>query len=358
MNRQHRTRYFALTVLISALLFCIQSFTVAVAAFLIYLLLRFQIITLSDDLLPRIESILLLMIAVGNAVGLISAYFFSRISARPIKKLIRQIDRLASGDFKARLNFGWPIARHPSFAQLSRSFNRLAAELENTEMLRSDFINNFSHEFKTPIVSIAGFARLLRRGNLTGEQKAEYLSVIEEESLRLSSMATNVLNLTKIENQTILTDITQYNLSEQIRSAILLLEDKWERKGLVFKVNFGEHMISGNEELLKQVWINLIDNAVKFSPPGGTVEIGMNRQPDALTVCILNSGDAIPEESQERIFRKFYQADSSHAAEGNGLGLAIVKKVVELHGGTVSVQSENHVTMFTVTLPDGQTKRD
>lgn len=131
-------------------------------------------------------------------------------------------------------------------------------------MLRSDFINNFSHEFKTPIVSIAGFAKLLRRGNLTDEQKEEYLEVIEEESLRLSAMANNVLNLTRVENQTILTEVTRFNLSEQIRGAVLLLAEKWTPKNLYMDMQFGEHMICANEELLKQVWINLLDNAIKF----------------------------------------------------------------------------------------------
>ena len=116
----------------------------------------------------------------------------------------------------------------------------MAEELENTKVLRGDFINNFSHEFKTPIVSIAGFAKLLKRGNLTGQQKKEYLDIIEEEALRLSAMATNVMNMTKVENQTILTDISEYNLSEQLRSCILLLERDWERKDLELQLDFGE----------------------------------------------------------------------------------------------------------------------
>lgn len=187
-----------------------------------------------------------------------------KIILKPIKRIIDQLDRLASGDFKTRLHFGKPIADHPTFKQVEKSFNRAAEELDYTEMLRSDFINNFSHEFKTPIVSIAGFAKLLRRGNLTDEQKEEYLEVIEEESLRLSAMANNVLNLTRVENQTILTEVTRFNLSEQIRGAVLLLAEKWTPKNLYMDMQFGEHMICANEELLKQVWINLLDNAIKF----------------------------------------------------------------------------------------------
>ena len=358
MNRQNRKHYFALTVLISILFFLIQFIITSITAAIIYLLVHFQVITLDTDIRPNIGIIILYMVVISNIVGAIVAYFTSKISVRPLRNVIYQIDRLAFGDFNARLDFGLPISRHPTFSQLSQSFNQMASELKNTEMLREDFVNNFSHEFKTPIVSIAGFAKLLRRGNLTEEQKEEYLAVIEEESLRLSDMATNVLNLTRVENQTILTDVVKFNLSEQIRSSILLLADKWEKKQLNFKVDFGEYRISANEELLKQVWINLLDNAIKFSPIGGVIEVNIKNQSDSLTVDIINSGEEIPTESISRIFQKFYQADSSHSGEGNGVGLAIVKKVVELHSGTVSAQSENNLTMFTVTLPKSQTNAE
>ena len=134
----------------------------------------------------------------------------------------------------------------------------------------------------------------------------------------------------------------------------MLLEDKWDKKRLDFNVDFREHFIFANEELLKQVWINLIDNAIKFSPEGGSIEIGIKKEHDAISVYVINSGENIPAGSQARIFNKFYQADSSHSTEGNGIGLAVVKKVVELHGGTVSVQSENNLTMFLVTIPQNQ----
>lgn len=354
MNMQDKKQYLALTLFISVLMFVIQFVTIAAAGLLIYLLVHFHVIAIDDGLRPNIGSLILYMVAISSMVGVAVSYIASRISLRPINNLIRQLDRLASGDFHARLYFGHPISKRTDFMQISNSFNKLASELENTEMLRGDFINNFSHEFKTPIVSIAGFAKLLRNGNLTEEQREEYLAIIEEESLRLSYMATNVLNLTKVENQEILTDVTTFNISEQIRSAILLLADKWEKKGLELKVDFGEYMIFANEELLKQVWINLIDNAVKFSAPGGIVEIAIKERNDFLTVHLINSGEEIPQESHARIFQKFYQVDSSHAAEGNGIGLAIVKKVVELHGGTVLVRSENNLTMFSVTLPKMQ----
>ncbi len=165
--------------------------------------------------------------------------------------LIQQINRLAAGDYSARLRFGRAFSSLPGMISLAESFNKMATELQSTEMLRHDFINNFSHEFKTPIVSIAGFAKLLRRGGLTEPQKEEYLAIIEEESLRLADMATNVLNLTKIENQTILTNVSSFDLSEQIRACILLLESKWTAKNIGFRIDFDEFEITANEEQLQ-----------------------------------------------------------------------------------------------------------
>ena len=200
-------------------------------------------------------------------------------------------------------------------------------------------------------MSIAGFAKLLKRGNLTEAQKAEYLEIIEEESLRLSAMATNVLLLTKVENQSILSDTSVYNLSEQLRTCMLLLEAKWSRKRLEPELDFDEIRIEGAEELLKEVWINLLDNAIKFAPEGSSILLKAEETPSSVTVTVKNDGPEIPPKAMDKIFHKFYQADESHATEGNGVGLAIVRRVVDLHGGTVSVTSQDGITAFTVRLP-------
>lgn len=169
--------------------------------------------------------------------------------------------------------------------------------------------------------------------------------------MRLSCMATNVLNLSRIETQTILTGVTKYDLSEQIRGAILLLEDKWTRKNIDIEPDFDEHMICANEELLKEVWINLMDNAIKFTPEGGVVMLRMAEKDGWIRVSVRNTGSEIPVEKQAKIFDRFYQADESHGTDGNGIGLTVVKKIVDLHGGTVTVTSANGITDFTVTLP-------
>lgn len=347
--RQRGSRM-SLTLVLAAFVFAILLAAIGLTSFGLWILTKTGVMVDVDGQI-KLGSVILFMFLVSIVIGGVIAFFSSRLPLKPINALINQMNRLASGDFKARLRFGATLSSHPAFKEISTSFNTMAEELENTEMLRSDFINNFSHEFKTPIVSITGLAKLLSKGDLSEEEKRVYLSAIEEESARLSAMATNVLKLTKVENQTILTDISRFNLSEQIRSAVLLLEAKWSNKNIDLALELEEFEIEGNEELLKEVWINLIDNAIKFTPSFGTVSIDIISSNGKLCVKIGNTGSVISEEEQKKIFRKFYQSDKSHSTQGNGIGLAIVNKIVELHKGDISVNSDKDGTVFTVVLP-------
>lgn len=303
--------------------------------------------------LPNTLQILILTAVLSLIVGTGLSALVVRIPLRPINWLIDQMNRLAAGDFQARVHFSKTIDMIPAFLQVEESFNKMAEELGNTEMLRQDFINNFSHEFKTPIVSIAGFAKLLQRADLEEAQRREYIDAIVEESQRLSNMATNVLKLTKVENQSILTGVSRYNLSEQIRSAVLLLQDQWSAKHLELELDFPEVSITANEEMMQEVWINLVHNAVKYSPEYGPLQVRIAETDTAIEVQVANSGE-IPQADLERVFQKFYQADHSHFSAGNGVGLAIVKRVVELHGGTVKAESMGGAVIFTVRLPKGE----
>lgn len=350
-NRQKGKHNFALGVLVFIMLFIIQFTTVLFALLMLFILVQTNVITMEWVGNLNTGRVILLVAVVDTVIGLIVVFTATAIPLKPVNNLINQINRLASGDFQARLQFGRILASYPTFVKLTDSFNKMAEELGNTEVLRNDFVNNFSHEFKTPIVSIAGFAKVLKRGNLTREQQLEYLDVIEAESLRLSSIATNILNLTRIENQTILTDVSEFNLSEQIRYCILLLEHKWAPKGLNWKLDFEEHKIRAGEELLKHVWINLIDNAIKFSGDNETIEIRLLDQGNTITVSVIDFGAEIPKEAMDKIFRKFYQADESHSSEGSGVGLAVVKRVVELHGGTVRADGMEGGACLVVELP-------
>lgn len=350
VKKEKRRLNIALTLLFAIVIFCTVVVAVLVSGVFLYLLIHFGVIAAKGDYLADARHVIWYMGFICVVVGSVLTMLTTTLLLQPLQRMIRRIRSLAAGEFGTRLYFGNPLKKHPTFSALSESFNMLAEELQNTEMLRSDFINNFSHEFKTPIISIAGFAKLLKRGNLSEKQRNEYIDIIEDESLRLSYMATNVLNLTKVENQSILTDVTTYNLSEQIRSCILLLENRWMKKHLEFSLEFEEYEISANEELLKQVFINLIDNAVKFSPEYGMIDINIQKKGKKYKISISNSGKDIPKESLGKIFNKFYQADESHASEGNGVGLAIVRKIIELHKGSVTVNSENGITTFIIEI--------
>lgn len=350
-KKEERKQRLSLTLLFSVTVILIFIIVLLLAGFGLYFLLEIGVLTsLESGEEVLTTELILTFVAACTIVGSTMTFLISRYPLKPVNGLMNIMGRLASGDFTARIRITQPWDRFPGLVELADNFNKMAEELQNTELLRSDFINNFSHEFKTPIVSIAGFAKLLKRERLTPQQMG-YVRIIEEESLRLSDMATNVLDMTRVENQTILTDVSTYNLSEQLRTCILLLSSKWEKKELDFALDFHEHMITGNEELLKHVWLNLIDNAVKFSLQGGVVEVTIAESTQMLTVCVSNRGITIPPEKQQRIFNKFYQADESHATQGNGIGLAIVKKVVALHLGSVSVRSEEGKTDFFVQLP-------
>ncbi len=265
---------------------------------------------------------------------------------RDLNSLIRGLHRLADGDFAYRMD----VDRRSVGRDVARSFNTLAQELEGTEMLRSDFVNNFSHEIKTPIVSIRGFARLLQKTDLTGQQQ-EYADIIAQESNRLAEMTRKILDLTKVENQSILSDVEEYNLSEQLRQCCLLFMDRAEEKNLAFEADFPEVKIRGNADLLKEVWVNLLDNAVKFSSQGGVISLSIRNLPETVSVQVTNPSEPLSEEAQKRLFQKFYQGETSHSGEGTGIGLSLVKRIAALHGGDVRAKWQDGLYSIRVILP-------
>lgn len=349
-KKSSRKQKIGLHLIFAGFVFLVLLITLVITGLLIYILQKSGLYNAWAGRFTGFRMFLFIAV-ICQSVGMILSYLFGMIFMAPVNSAIDTMNALASGDFSVRLRFRSFLGDMKMIRGLTDSFNKMAKELENTEMLRNDFINNFSHEFKTPIVSIAGFAALLRKSDCTEEEKNEYLAIIESESKRLSEMATNVLNVSKLQNLEILTGITEYNLSEQIRECVLILEEKWEKKDLDMDLNFREYDIQGNEELLQQVWLNLLDNAVKFSDEKGTIGIVIDEKDGMLDVSVSNTGSTIPEDRIPKLFDKFYQADESHAREGNGVGLAIVKRITDLHKGSIRVSSNDGFTVFTVSLP-------
>lgn len=338
-----------LTILFAVIVFLFMLFAMLIVFFGAFLLYRFGIIGGNRSAGTVLVLFAIISLLVGAALSLV----FSRFPLAPLRELMDATDRIAEGDYSARIHLKGPA----ELKKLSEKFNHMAEEIGSVEMLRSDFINNFSHEFKTPIVSIQGFAEMLKLDDLTQDERTEYIETIIEESSRLTELASNILNLSKIEQQSILTERTRFNVSEQIRQVIALLDKKWAAKDITVAFDCKEYFLVGNQELLKQVWINLADNAIKFSPEHETVEISIRETAAALVISFANKGDAIPPAAHSHIFDKFYQADTSHATQGNGLGLAIVSKIVRLHNGTVKVRRSNmDETVFGVEFPKTRTE--
>ncbi|MBQ7906517.1 MAG: HAMP domain-containing histidine kinase [Clostridia bacterium] len=343
LEKQINTAKFNLAFILIVVI--IQLCSVAIVVAIALILSEAGVIALSSNIENNPAIIVLTGISsiiIGIGLGAIAAKFFMK----PFKQLVEAMMRLSQGDYSTRIDFG----NNNILKEAEQGFNNLATELGQVELLRADFVNNFSHEFKTPIASISGLLELLKRDDLTTEKRQEYIAVIEEETHRLHEMSTNVLNLSKIENETSLKNITRFNLSEQIRSCIVLLEKKWSKKDLSLSLDFDEFMIRGDEEMLKQVWINLLDNAIKFAEEKSELVVEIEKPEKQIIVKITNTGVEIKDEEREKIFNKFYQSDSSHSKEGNGIGLSIVKHIVVLHGGTIEARSRGGKTTFTIKI--------
>lgn len=335
-----------LALMLVAFVFIIMVSSVFLISILAFIMTKLNIVSFSDE--PRIFKLIIALLIMSIFVGTILAAIFSNKSLNPIRKLISATHEVANGNFDIRVNLNGP----GELQELAASFNRMAQELGSIETLRTDFINNFSHEFKTPIVSILGFAKLLRKDSLNKEDHDEYIDIIISESQRLAKLSTSVLNLSKVENQKIVAEKIKFPLDEQIRRIILLLEPKWSKKAITINVELDSVIINGSEELLQQMWINLLDNAIKFTKQNGEINIKLMDVDNDVVYRISDNGRGMNEETKAHLFDKFYQGDKSHSEEGNGLGLALVKRIVELCNGNIKVKSQLGMgTTFTVTIP-------
>lgn len=279
---------------------------------------------------PRFLELCLIGLMVGGGL----TQFMGRVFFEPINKLGDAMNRVAEGDFSVSLE---EKNSSPEIANIYDKFNLMVKELNATEVLQTDFVSNVSHEFKTPINAIEGYATLLQdREDLSPEEQEQYVDKILFNTQRLSSLVGNILLLSRIDNQAIPHKGAAFRLDEQIRQAIVLLEPEWVKKDIEFDVEMEDTTIEGNENLLFHVWNNLIGNAIKFDPPNGLINIKLHKKGDKAVFQIEDSGPGISDEGLKHIFDKFYQEDSSHKQEGNGLGLALAGRIVSLHGGSIS----------------------
>ena len=263
-------------------------------------------------------------------------------------KFVGAFDKVAHGEFGYQLE----VPKKGQFRSLFENFNKMSAELKSIQTLKDEFIHDFSHEFKTPIASINGFANLLLEGGLSEEEQRQYLKIIADESARLSTLSENTLMLNRLENQQIIGEVKPFRLDLQIKECVILLEREWSAKDIALSSDLFEAEIEGNASLLQQVWINLLNNAIKFTPEGGEINVSMSAEDNFICVSVRDNGIGMSAEVASHIFEKYYQGDSSHATRGNGLGLSIVRRIVTLSGGDVRVESkEGEGSAFIVKLP-------
>ena len=262
-----------------------------------------------------------------------------------IRRVTAATREVARGNFNVELF----TRSQDEVGELMRNFNVMTKELRQSEYLKKDFVSSISHEFKTPITAIEGFAKLLRNENLTPQQFNEYTEIIIKETARLGGLSTNLLRLSLLDHSDFQPPRTSFYMDEQIRGTILLLERTWEEKGISFDINMEELLYEGVEELLSQVWINILQNAIKFSPPGGIIGVKLTAQRDFVLVEITDNGPGIAPQHQDKIFTRFYKASKQN--DGNGLGLPIAKRIVELCRGEIGFNSKMGSTTFFVKLP-------
>lgn len=292
-------------------------------------------------------------IVASAIVGGILAFGIGNAVLKPLSNLTKATKRVANGDYTVQLEMDF-LTRHTvkELRELIQDFNKMTEELRSTELFRKDFIGNFSHEFKTPLVSIRGFARQLCEDDLSEERRKEFAKIILEETEYLSELSENTQLLTNLENRDIITDKTKFSLDEQLRRCMLRLEPQWSAKNIEIDMSeLSPIEYFWNEQLLAHIWNNLFDNAVKFTENGGEIKVSCAMEDDFVVVKVKDSGCGISEEALPHIFEKFYQADVSHTARGNGLGLPLALKLSELCGGTITAQSKTgEGTEFTVKL--------
>lgn len=326
--------------------------TVSVGAVvLVSVLVAFGLSELLERLVPSSASIprLIQLIIFSLVIALIATRFMSKMFFDPIKELRLGMQKIADGKFDTRLG---TKSNSEEIQELFAGFNLMANELEATEILQTDFVSNVSHEFKTPINAIEGYTMLLQSTENIDETENEYIEKILFNTRRLSSLVSNILLLSKLENQSIQTHREKYALDEQIREDILALESLWEPKDIEFDVDLDAVRYYGNKNVLHHVWSNLLSNAIKFSPNGGTIKMRLFKENKKIVFLIEDNGPGLSEEAKKHLFDKFYQADTSHKEEGNGLGLALVKKILSLCDGEISAENmKDGGCRFTVTLP-------
>ena len=336
----------------------VQSFVIILAAMLAFLFVDFM------SRLPLFGGDGHLGVSIGLALGMIiplSALlggvnnYLNKTTLNHVATISEAMEKATNGEFETKLVLEDKGYAAKIYENIYDNYNKMCEELKQVQILRGDFINSYSHEFKTPITSINGFAELLLSQEVTEEERNQYLRIIADESARLAELANSTMLLSKLDSQTIITDKTSYSLDEQLRHCSIVLSPQWQKKNISIDSNLAEVSYSSNAKLMEQLWLNLLSNAIKFTPENGEIKVSLSEKNDEVYVRITDSGIGMDEDTAARIFEKYFRGEKAHNKQGLGLGLSIVQRIVDLTEGKIEVSSQpNSGSTFTVTLPKTQ----
>lgn len=304
------------------------------------------------------SGILVFLIAVILVITFIISIITTKKQAKPINEMANASRRFARGDFDVRIT---DTNRRDEIGALTEAFNIMADSLERSENQRRELIANVSHELKTPMTTITGFADGILDGTIPPERQDDYLRTISSEAKRLARLVRNMLDMSHIQDVDLITlNTSSFDASEVLRLAIVSLEPRITQRGLDVEANLPEEpvMVLGSMDSITQVVYNLLDNAIKFAHGGTAIRLELWKQGTKAYVSIEDTGDTIPEDELPLIFDRFHKTDKSRSEdkEGVGLGLYIVRTILDQHGNDIFVTSKDNVTRFVFSLNLAQEK--
>ena len=355
-DQKNGKRRFRMSLRIYFSMASISTICIACIVSLILVLVGMRLFYHGEFTLPVVIVVGLLVCSLSIVFGGLMLWNGSSHLTKPIEEISDAVKKVANGDFTVHID------RKPGkydtyeytneIDELARNFNTMTAELNGMDYMRKDFMSNVSHEVKTPVAAITGLTEILLDGGLSAEEQKEYLQLVNSESLRLSRLCENMLRMSRLDHQQIVLKKDKVRVDEQIRKCIIMLSEKWSDSVRNYELDCDYLTIQSDADLLMQIWSNLIDNAIKYSPENSTIWITGKVDKDNLIVSIRDEGDGINPQKLPKIFDKFYQCEESHKKQGNGLGLSIVKRIVELLGGNITcISEEGKGTIMKVTLP-------
>lgn len=342
---------------VKAEIFPLSSFLISLITFGAITTIQMKIlgnyIDISKLKMVHVIAVFILWMLVAATFTIFTSYQIRKRYQKPIEEFAEAARKVAAGDFSVYLAPRHTTDKLDYLDVLFLDFNKMVEELGSIETLKTDFVSNVSHEIKTPLAIIYNNAELLNKPSLTEEKRLEYSQTILTSVHRLSELVRNMLKLNKLEKQVIKPMPERYDVTAQICECAVQFEELWEKKNIDFEADIEERvMIEADAGLLELVWTNLLSNALKFTPEGGSIQLSQSSDENTVTVCVSDTGCGMNHETIKHIFDKFYQGDTSHATEGNGLGLSLVQRILQLSDGTISVQSKpGEGSAFTVILP-------